>query len=67
MLKSNDLEAWLNKITRTMDGIHPSVAAYFWYIRKSAGETCEKYLRMNQVGQEAVKISAATTSVKRAE
>ena len=35
-LQTHELETWLSKVTRTMDGVHPMVSRYFRFVKKTA-------------------------------
>ena len=35
-LQTHELETWLSKVTRTMDGVHPMVSRYFRFVKKMA-------------------------------
>ena len=40
-LQTHELETWLGRAARTMDGVHPMVSRYFRFVRKTTEETYE--------------------------
>ena len=63
-LQTHELDTWLNKVTRTMDGVHPMVSRYFRFVKKSAEEAYEMYLLMSQLDRIAYRPSMTAVEVR---